>query len=225
MKIKAVYLKLVGSIVATAVVFTAVMGFAHTKSGRPILVFLGKMVGKKEFCPLGYDHQSSLAERKSARQVFAATQAGKPSAQSRDALGFDLGKVSRAEVQSWILAHGGSCHALKSAAEMECLGTFYSAKSATLWLEFDGNDQLVSSRGISKFSTAQGALSLFEQARQSVRKQAGPAVVESGKSSADALTLLLSQASVSADFSNYVASVRVTNMGDSFAVTHNFDSF
>jgi hypothetical protein len=177
-------------------------------------------------CPMGYDHLETVADRQQRRALILAQRSGKPVARARKALDFAIGETTRSEAQGWASKHGGSCRPQRSSYLAECSGPFFKSDSSTLWLEFDANDRLVSARGIEKYKSPEAAMTLFKQVLHQMKKQTDAVVTETGTAQIATLkTGLLQQASVFSDFKNYSAEARLTNMGDSFAVTHDFLGF
>ncbi len=110
--------RVVQGTVALLVLGTAVIGFAHTKPGRPILKLLG--MGKSAGgCPFGYDKPATAEARDKARLHFAKVHRGATRAADRPALGFALDTTSRADVVAWSAAHGVACAPGKT-ADLAC---------------------------------------------------------------------------------------------------------
>jgi hypothetical protein len=225
--------RLAMTLALASLAFTAFMGFAHTSMGRPLLSlpltrpmmrWLGMRAGAS--CPMGYDHLETAADRQQRRALALAKRSGKPMARARNALDFAIGQTTRSEAQAWVSNHGGSCKPQRSSYLAECSGPFFKSDSSTLWLEFDANDRLVSARGIEKYKSPEAALTLFNQVRRQMKRQTGAVVTETGTAKIAILKKgLLQQVAVFSDFKNYSAHARLTNMGDSFAVTHDFLGF
>jgi hypothetical protein len=218
--------KLVVVLVIVAIVFTAIMGFAHTRWGHPLLALMMPLLGKSVSCPLGYDHRVSLEDRQKMRDAVAAKWTGRPFAASRGALDFVIGKTSRSEAEAWAKTQGGACRALHTPYETECDGKFFHSDTSALWLEFDSNKNLISMRGIEKFKSPEMAVEFFRHLKKRIKEVAGSSMIESGQPTVDKLrTRLLYQASAASGFRNYSVVARVTNMGDSYAVTNDFLGF
>ena len=218
--------KAAGLITFLGVAFTAFMGFAHTKAGRPALVWLGKISGQRQACPLGYDKHATLEEREEFRKRAALDHRGRRAAASRAAFSFQLGDTTRKELTSWTEQAGGECKRLQTPFELECAGPMFGAGSTTLWLEFNSKDQLVSLRGVEKFKTSAAAVDLYNQARKNLRAQRAPDLVERGDPQKDVIAGgLLAQSSIAAEFSNFSAVIRLTKMPDGLAITQNYVSF
>ena len=92
------------SVITLGVLFTAFMGFAHTKAGRPLLAlpfmqWMGMHVAKGA-CPLGYDHNASFEDREKGRQAQAQLRSDQPIANTRKALDFVIGQSTRQEISA-----------------------------------------------------------------------------------------------------------------------------
>ena len=209
---------LVGALGASILLFTGFMGFAHTKTGRPALVWLERWAGKNSACPLGFDRTVSASERTLERRALARAHAGRPATSELSVLSFELGRSTKSEIESWVTKNGGSCKPAKSGFELECVGAFFDSDKTSLWLEFDENDRLVAARGSESYSTPESAIAAFARLRGRLGTR-GLSVV--GQSAVAKLrTGLLAQVAETGDYSNLSSSARVTNMGDHFAVTH-----
>ena len=207
-------------------VFTAFMGFAHTKRGRPMLAWLGRATGKGAACPLGYDKTSSLAEREAFRRNAAANHQDRQVASKRKVFSFVLGETSRTELLEWVTRAGGTCRALNADFQIECVGTFFHSDTTTLWVEFDSKNTLVSLRGVENLHKPDEALALFDEARQDLHSQGRSNSVEQGDAKKDVVGGgLLAQALIAAEFSNFSAVVRLTNMAEGLAITQSYASF
>jgi hypothetical protein len=214
-------------VILVGVAFTAFMGFAHTKAGRPILSWMGRAVrSTAAVCPLGYDRPASTQERALKRASLAQAHRGEPLARRRTALAFELGRTTRVQVENWVSAKSGSCKELKSKLDLECSGLFFSSLQSTLWLEFDGAGVLVSEKGIEKFATVADAALLYEELRANMKSENEKSVRETGsRKVADLERGLLNQASSSTELGNFSANARLTNMGQSFVVSQDFATF
>lgn len=172
---------------------------------------------------MGYDRTATLQDRKHQREILAASRVAKPAASARLALDFMLGKTTRPETERWASARGGTCRKLRIAYESECVGRFYSSESSTLWLEFDADSRLVSLRGIEEYRSPSLALALFNHIQTELPGDAQLGAGRNQKPSAAYLAGgLFRQSAVSAEFRDYLATARITNMGKSFAVTQDY---
>ncbi|MEO7329302.1 MAG: hypothetical protein ABI193_12030 [Minicystis sp.] len=107
------------SIAALGLSCTGVMGFAHTKAGRPLLALMGHGAAK-DGCPFGYDVAASPEQKEAARQRFAASHAGASRASQRPALGFTLDGTTREEVRAWASSRGITCKVPRSGPDLDC---------------------------------------------------------------------------------------------------------
>ena len=59
------------SVLGLALAFTAFMGFAHTRAGRPLLALMGHGAHGPSAggCPLGFDRAATPAQRATARAL------------------------------------------------------------------------------------------------------------------------------------------------------------
>src|SRR3954470_20290323 len=99
--------RLIKIVAGTAIVAGAALGFAHTPAGRPLLASVTRMAHGR--CPLGYDEPMDPAKRERAQRNFAQTHRGGSRAQSRLALGFELGRTTRAGVVAALAERGIQC--------------------------------------------------------------------------------------------------------------------
>ena len=110
------------AVVGLLVVFTVVVGFAHTRAGRPLLAFMAFGKAKGGACPLGYDVAQTPAQKESSRRAFAASHGAAERAAARPALGFDLDRTTRADVRAWASAHGIACKEGRTGPDLDCAG-------------------------------------------------------------------------------------------------------
>lgn len=97
-------LQVLGLSTALAVIGVAIIGFAHTEHGRPLLAYIPGMGA----CPL--DGAPLTAEdRTRIRGEVLAPLVGQHAARSRHALTFELGRTTAADVSAWATSHDISC--------------------------------------------------------------------------------------------------------------------
>lgn len=220
---------LAGSVIASGL-FVGLVGFAHTKPGRPLrpmLVVLNKAMGaqpqaKGGACPLGYDQGGTPADMEAARQRSVAQFKGATPSPTRPALAFTLKKTSRQEIEGWAKEHGVSCNAKQGPLRLTCAAVPASALPATLgalgadeiYFQFDPSGLLVSvgtvrsSQDPQLAADAQDAI-VRELTRQlgapsSSRGEPGVAYLQGG---------LLRQARAEFRFSDYYATSSATSVG------------
>jgi hypothetical protein len=208
---------------ALGLVFTALVGFAHTRPGRPLLAVIGPVLGMHGGgkCPLGYDTAATPAAREMARRRFAATHAGSAVAHERPALGFALDETTRGDVLAWASEHHVKCVARKSGPDLDCADVPAAALPDhedgvplhSLWLTFGVGDRLIAAVGIRRDPSDSAIGDAFAKVTRDVALLAGPATTTSGDPTSLAAGQLY-QAMAEYRFQNYFAVARATNMGD-----------
>ena len=223
----------IGSAVALAFAFFAIVGFAHTKAGRPLLAMMGRHGGAKVGCPLGYDVAATPQEKEAARQRFASAHHGDARASGRPALGFTLDVTTRADVMVWAASNGVTCKKPRSGADLDCAGVpdallpeaSRGVGVRNLWLDFGAKDTLISVIAVRRDASADVISATFGAVTDDLAKEAGPASSVDGEATALRLSSgLLQQASAEYRFRNYYALTRATNMGDGFVLTEEYRS-
>jgi hypothetical protein len=222
-----------GSLLGLAAVLFALVAFAHTKAGRPLLAMMGRHGGAKVGCPLGYDVTATPQQRESARQRFALLHPGEGIATGRPALGFTLDVTTRADVLAWASSHGVTCQKPKGGADLDCTDVPSDAlpeelrgvSLRSLWLDFGARETLISVVAVRRDASAKAISAAFGAVTLDLAKEAGPPSSVDGEGSATRLSSgLLQQASAEYRFRNYYALTRATNMGDAFVLTEEYRS-
>jgi hypothetical protein len=215
-----------------ALAFTAAVGVAHTRAGRPLLAWMGGGHAKGG-CPFGYDAARTPEERAAALRQFATTHAGEARAAARPALGFTLDVTTRADVLAWAAARGVACRAPRSGPDLTCddvpaealPDARAGARLAGLWMTFGPRDELVSVTAVRRHPSAETIAAAFGDVTATVAREAGPPVSTEGDASAARLAAApLRQASAEYRFRDYYALARATNMGSAFALTEEYRS-
>jgi hypothetical protein len=226
---------------ALGATLTAVVGFAHTPPGRPLLAVMGRWMGRPAAtktggkCPLGYDVKADPAEKEAVRRQFAATHAGTERAHARPALGFELDKTTRSDVTRWAAAHGVQCTVPKAGSDLDCSDVPADALPGgepgigfhSLWFTFGTADVLTSAIGVRRDTRVEEISSTFKRVTEEVSRAAGPpAKVDGDPSPATLSSGALYQASAEYRFRNYFVVARATNMGrtQGFVITEEFRS-
>lgn len=141
--------------VALVVVFVAVVGFAHTEHGRPLLRYIPGMGA----CPLD-GVVLSAEDRARVRGEVLAPLAGERAAASRRALAFELGRTSVADVTAWAAEQGVTCSPGRKLG-MRC--TTVPARSLAGVAEFDEVSLEFDADG--RLAAVEGSASLTDPAR------------------------------------------------------------
>lgn len=113
--------------VGFAVASTALMGFAHTKPGRPLLALMA--MGKKPAvesneskgaaCPLGFS-KVDPSQKDAALHQQADQLRGTQRAWAKPALGFSLEKTTRADIEAWAKQNQLVCRNSRFMSDFEC---------------------------------------------------------------------------------------------------------
>ena len=226
------------TVVSASVLFTAMVGVAHTSVGRPlrpILGFLGAHgVSAGTACPLGYDVASSPEAREAARIQFAASHRGAAVAGARFALGFTLDVTTESDVQGWAHAHQVTCERTSkpSHPDVECndlparaFGGSGPAKR-TRWMNFEPKGTLVSLVVIGKDPSVNEITREYGDTQSRLTASAGPIFEADQDGSPEMLSRgLLRQSHAEFRFRDYYVLLRQTNMGnEGFIVTEEYRS-
>jgi hypothetical protein len=212
------------SVASLGFVFTGVVGFLHTKPGRPLLsLVFGSSARSGGKCPLGYDTKVTPEDKEAQRRQFAAVHAGRAVAQGRPAFGFELDKTTRGDVLGWAATHDVQCKTPKSGADLDCSDVPVDALPShtqvgggfhSLWFTFGAGDKLISAVGVRRDTSVESISSTFRSVTSALTNTAGPPVQTQGDPSPATLSSgALYQASVEYRFRNYFALARATNMG------------
>jgi hypothetical protein len=208
--------------------FVGVMGFAHTRAGRPLLALIGRAVHPGS-CPLGYDRKVTPRQREEAASHWAASHRGTAPAPSRPALGFALGQTRRADVLAAMAAHGVDCGP-GAAADLVCrqvpplvLSDTSGGPARELWFTFGARDQLLSLVALSRDSRPRAISEAFSLVTAQVTRAAGPPTNQGGEAGPAYLAAgALRQSSAEFRYSNYYALARATNMGNGYLLTEEY---
>jgi len=220
---------LAGTAFAT-VLFVGLVGFAHTKPGRPLrplLVAMNKVTTRGEAktggaCPLGYDKNASPAEAEAARKRSVAQFKGTSAAPAHPALAFSLGATTRAEVESWAATNGVSCATNQGPTRIVCSkvparalpAAFAGLDLDEVYLQFDPDKRLVSVGTVRSTHDADAAVRADGSIAAELTRQVGAPTATSGERTLPYLTAgPLRQARTEFKFSDYYATTSVTSMG------------
>jgi hypothetical protein len=226
--------QVLGAAFGLALAFTAVMGFAHTKPGKPLLAWMGMASGGKAkggACPFGYDVPASPAQHDQNLRAFASKHPSDLVAAARPALAFELGHDTRADVERWAATYGVACRKPRTGPDLDCSDvpdaalplSARGAPVASAWFVFDAHDALSSLTVVRSSHGAEETSATFQRVSADLTQKAGPSSKATGEPTAAYLsTGLLYQASVEYQFHNYYAELRATNMREGFALTESY---
>lgn len=224
--------------------FVALMGVAHTKPGRPLLTLMFGSHGATPAgaaaggCPLGFDQAARDPAAKEAgrrRQVEALRGEGKAAA--RPALGFELDRATRADVEAWAAREGVTCVKPKApmfGADLDCSNVAAERLPAasnglgasSVWFQFDQADRLVMVRATHRAPDAQSAAKAIGDDVERLGREAGAPARRRGETSAEYLEAgLLRQARVEFAFHDYFAAATATKLrADEYVLTEEYRS-
>jgi hypothetical protein len=226
----------VAAALAATVGLTALIGFAHTKHGRPLLALLrghGPSHDAASRCPFGFDKAQTAEQKEASRASFSRAHRGAVLVHARPALGFRLDATTEADVLAWARASGVSCKKPKAGYDLDCAGVPDSALPEaergaglqSLWLTFGGDGKLVTVVAVRKSADPRVVSDAFASVKEHVEHEAGAASSHDGEGSPEELASgPLYQASAEYRFKNYYALARATNMGDGFLLTEEYRS-
>jgi hypothetical protein len=218
-------------LVGASSLFVALMAFAHTKPGRPLLtvMFGDKPSGHPKAkatgagCPLGFGGPTGTPEEREAVRVRAAERLrGDRAAAARPALGFELDKTTRTQVETWAAEHAIECRKPKhSSADVECLRVPASAlpdapsslEAKSLWFWFNPNEQLVNVEALRYTNDVELGSASYAGVLTSLTKSAGPPTNTFGEPTAEYLGKgVLAQARADFAFVDYRAEAMATQI-------------
>lgn len=208
---------ILGVVIGLPILAIGIIGFAHTKAGRPLLAYIPGM-GK---CPMGFGAKLSPEQRDAALRTSLAPFKGSEKAAARPALGFHLDTTTRSEVASWASDHGVACAPDRSGTQLKCKSVPREALSGAAYdaddmiFGFDSHDRLISVRAATEKLVPEDAVATVVAAENEVGAAAGPATSTSGARDASSLRLPLGRASSSFRYADYRAEISATNVGQS----------
>jgi len=225
-------------LVSLAAVFfslTALVAFAHTKAGRPLLAWVSARLGHGAArCPLGYDRAVSPADRQAFKARFASTHRGEALANARPALGFTLDVTTRSDVLAWARANDVRCSEKGAGpADVSCADVtdtalpapFRGVGTQALWFAFGQGERLLSVVAASHTRAPEPVAAAYATVTSTLDRGAGEPQLRTGDASPALLaSAALYQASSEYRFRDYYAVARATNMGAGYAFTAEYRS-
>ncbi len=218
--------KVATSIVLVAIASTGVMGFLHTKMGKPLLMKLGG-------CPVG---NISAAEMEKLRgETFVASQpAVETPPPATFAMGFDLDKSTLKDVVNWAGSHNITCDDSREGTVLSC------ANVRPKDLPTPSDSEVSITELTFGFRVSDKALYTVTSWRQDISAEAGSvAMITSGKKlvgvlgpphkvvgqpTAEFLSEGMATAVINFQFTGYTASVSATHMPQGIWVREVFTS-
>lgn len=118
-RVRSLALRIVLSLVAALSLSIAVIGWLHTATGR---VVYARVFGAR--CPVG---RASAQDVERGRLQAVRTIRGSTVAAERPALGFELDRTTRAQIDAWVSSHGVSCRERREGTLLLCTNVSASA--------------------------------------------------------------------------------------------------
>ncbi len=204
-------LQALGALTGLTVLGVALIGFAHTESGRPLLRYIPGMGA----CPLGAP--LTAEDRTRVRGELLAPLAGEGAAGSRRVLAFELGRTTAADVSAWASSHGITCGPGRKLA-LRC--TAVPARSLDevaafdeVSFDFDTAGRLVMIEGSASLDDPSRAAGYVAARDLALRDHLGAPTTSRGDARPEAVHGALSQISREFRRSDVRAQVVATNSG------------
>ena len=205
--------KIVGGLMAFALVGTAFMGLLHTKAGRPLMAKLG--MG----CPV---NKVTPAQAEAMRQRGLAGLRGVGMAPARPALGLDLDRMTDADVAVWAADQGLDCKSLhKGFVLLQCANVPASAvgegpstdKIEQATFAFSPEKKLISVQLFRRGLSGEAAAQILGRIRATLSPRLGAPTDQTGDETAAFLTSGPMKTVVRRyRYSDYVASITASNL-------------
>lgn len=214
--------KLLIALPVTAVALTALMGVLHMPFARPALALIG--FG----CPI---KMATPEEIEAARMGAARAARGDAPAVERPALGFALDSMSRADVQAWASSHQVECAELQKGTVLRCAEVPAAALGSTgpaindLTFKFEPKAlKLVTVTTLRNQLDAPSAATAMNTITAELREKLGEGRLVGTPTAQYLASGPMRTALMEYRFSNYIANVSATNLGQRVAVREHYMS-
>jgi hypothetical protein len=198
---------------ATLLALTALIGFAHTPTGRPLLALLGVVPG----CPVLGNVDPIRAQEK--RQIWVAKRAGNERAPARPALGFELGQARQDDVARALTQQGASCATTRKGTALEC-----TRGQDDMIVQFDAAQRLVAVDVFRRSLSGERAVAVLNETESQLAAKLGDATQQRGERTAAYLEgARFRQVTFEYRYSDYTARVAATNFGTELRVREQYD--
>ena len=170
-------------------------------------------------CPFGYGTRAAAGPLHHNPQLR-----GSVAARTRPALGLDLQVATRATVERWAKAGGGTC--AERRGQLACSGIRQpdAPDVTSAWFTFDGQGALDTVRTVRRTGDLGAITGEYNRLVAILSQQAGaPYRIDATPADAAALGAgALRQATAEYRFTNYRALLRATNMGNGYVLTEEY---
>lgn len=185
----------------------ALLGFAHTSAGRPLLARLG---GGSAGCPI--DAHVTPAELEAQRAAAMAPLRGLVAAPSRPALGLAIDRSTPAEVRAWAAELGMTCEEGLIQSAVRCEGAAPPGAIRNVYARFDEGERLVALDVFRAGAAGPLAAARFDERRRHLASDLGPPEGTSGEATAAYLEAApLRRAAIVYRFKDFAADVSAVN--------------
>ncbi len=194
----------------TSLLGVGLVGFAHTKAGRPLLGWLKGAPG----CPV-LEGKADPAAIEAYRTRTLRTNLAEASHEARltPALSFSLGKSTRADVSRFASRHGASCNDEANGAALRCTGFGDSTELSDLYAQFDLQGHLVALDGFSDLN-AEAGLDYLKQREQALVASVGPVTKTTGVAPVTKeLQAPYARSGIEFEYKRYSAKLSIMNFG------------
>ncbi len=188
----------------------AVVGFAHTDAGRPLLHWMAKAAG----CPADLDGGDPV--KVEAFRVDALKERdGEGPALSHPALSFQLGRTTRSDVVRWAAESAASCEATRRGSVLSCevAAPVDQLPIEDLHLQFDSADRLVAVDLFRAHGCGRDAVTHLRRLGERLSASVGPSTRTRGTLSADYLAHAYRRAAIEYRYARYTAQISAINLG------------
>ena len=191
-----------------AVAATALLGFAHTSAGRPLLTWLGRSGAGS--CPMGA--QATAAQLEAQRAAAMAPLRGLDPTPSHRALGLTIDTSTPAEVRAWAESRGMECEKSLIQSAIRCEGTVAAGAIRDVYARFNEGEHLVALDIFRAGDTGSLASARFDERRSRLEAELGPPSETTGEATATYLEAEpLRRAAIAYRFRDYAADVSAVN--------------
>jgi hypothetical protein len=200
--------------------FTAISGAMHLPVVQRAMGWVDD--NGQVACPFGHGAAGPRAPRELDMSLSAAA--------SRPALGFVLDATTRADLDVWASDHGVTCTpAPRNPRVVTCTAVPAAALASGLdataaWFEFGDHGTLASIKTTRHAATSTPVADEYRATEALVSQSAGAPAVARNEALATLDRGAFHQAVVEYKFRDYRATIRATNMGDSFLLTEQYAS-
>lgn len=189
----------------------ALLGFAHTPVGRPLLARLG---GSPGGCPVSA--QVTPAQLEAQRAAAMAPLRGLVLAPSRPALGLSIDSSTPAEVRAWAAELGMQCEAGLIQSAVRCEGAVAAGAIRNVYARFDERERLVALDVFRAGAPGPLAAARFDERQRLLASDLGPPADTSGEATAAYLEAApLARAAIAYRFRDFAADVSAINQASS----------